>query len=145
MATTPATVKQLKFLEQLTGKDYSDEELTASEASKKIEKALANKGKEVADANLPPQGRNKLLPEHEKIIEDAVSETKGKPKRNGDQTQRSISMSYAVTLVGQGIVAPDKLLSYAEVINRWIVGDITVKDPSVFDEMVAKHFIQKED
>jgi len=66
MATIPATEKQLRFLKQLTGKDYSGEELTASEASGKIEKALANKGKEVAD--LPPQEPT-ILPEHQDEID----------------------------------------------------------------------------
>lgn len=70
MATTPATVKQIKFLEQLTGKDYSDAELTASEASKKIETALANKGEEVA--KLPAQSKDEILPEHLRVIEEAV-------------------------------------------------------------------------
>jgi len=69
MATIPATQKQLNFLKKLTGKDYSGEELTASEASNKIEKALANKGEQVA--KLPAQSDDKMLPEHQKVIDEA--------------------------------------------------------------------------
>lgn len=83
MATNPATEKQIGFLKKLTGQDYSNQELTAGGASAKIEKALANKAQDVADANLPEQ-EPKILPEHEKVISEAREEaTKYAPQEIG--------------------------------------------------------------
>lgn len=108
MATTPATEKQLKFLGQLTGKDYSGSELTASEASEKIEKALANKGKEVAE--LPPQPSDKLLPEHQEVIDEVV-----KPKP--DSKNRAFALSYSKDITVARI-AQGKDETYAQTIIR---------------------------
>lgn len=44
MVDIPATEKQLAFLKQLTGKDYSDFNLTAKEASRKIEEVTGKEG-----------------------------------------------------------------------------------------------------
>ena len=86
----------------------------------------------------PSTEPGELLPKHQAEIDKAV---KPPPTKNqSTQTQRSITMSYAITLCASGIATPDKLLSYAEVINRWICGDIDVKDETVFTELIGKHF-----
>lgn len=97
---------------------------------------------DIKPAQETPPPTTPEIPEEHRETPQATKELKSQTRDSSGQTQRSISMSYAITLVGEKVITPDKLLSYAEVINRWITGDITVKDPSVFDEMVAKHFIE---
>ncbi len=86
----------------------------------------------------PPPTKPIETEEERKAMAQVRSEVKN--PRNDGQTQRSISMSYAAGMASNKVIEPDKLLSYAEVINRWICGDITVKDEAVFKELISKHF-----
>ena len=129
MATSAATVKQINFLKQLTGKDYGDEELTATEASKKIEKALANKAGEVVDANLPPQPSNKVLPEHQKVIDDVTKE-RPDPTRKSIERQTSLKASaeIAVAKIRAGKeTSLNEILSVAVAFESYLENGATVE------------------
>ncbi len=91
MAVNPATKKQLDFLKKLSGQDYSNQELTASEASAKIEKALANKAQDVADADLPQQEPT-ILPKHKEVIKEAREEAKKEPSEPPPPDKQAVGM-----------------------------------------------------
>ena len=95
-------------------------------------------GEKLDGDKLPPPTEPGMRDEDKKIIEAITPKTTREA-----QTQRSITMSYASRLLESKAIPPDKLLSYAEVMNRWILGQIEVKDPVVFDAMVAKYFIEE--
>lgn len=63
-------------------------------------------------------------------------------KAEGNEN-KSFAISYAKDLAMQKVIPPEKILVYAEVFNRYMNGDITLKDPSAFDEMIGKHFIEE--
>lgn len=128
MATNPATTKQLKFLEQLTGKDYSGEELTASEASKKIEKALANKGKEVAE--LPEQSSQEMLDEHKDVIDKARESVSFDPTRKSIERQKSLDIAErwcSLKVQGGADIKTAELITVAGLFESYLENGIQVK------------------
>ncbi len=92
---------------------------------------------------MPQEGGSvEMLTEHKKVIEEAKKEVTP-PAYEDSGKDKSFAISYAKDLACNGIIEVGKILTYAEIFNRYMNGDITLKDPSVFDEAVGKHFIEE--
>ena len=94
-------------------------------------------------ANALPQsgGSAEILPEHQAVIEEA-KQAVAQPARDSGKN-KAFAISYAKDLAVAKIITPEKILTYAEVFNRYMNGDITLKDQAAFDTMIGKHFIEE--
>ena len=79
------------------------------------------------------------------VVEDKFVEAAARKvgENSENEKARAVSLSYATNLACADKITPDKILSYAEVFSRYMVGNITVKDEEVFQALTKKTFIVK--
>jgi len=71
---------------------------------------------------------------------ETAPESETPPPHAVNTKNRSYALSYAKDLVVAKVIEADKVLSYAEVFDRFLNGDISVQDEAVFKSLIEKHF-----
>ena len=70
----------------------------------------------------------------------AIMKATAKPEVKPDPKNRSFAIAYSKDLVVAGKIDLGKILSYAEVFDRWMSSDIVVDDEEVFKALMKKTF-----